>query len=115
MCTAAWLLESNGHQLFCNRDERRTRKLALPPRLRERNGVKYLAPVDGKDVRVLWMGWFGLTAALAFFLLLAKPNKPIVIGRHNIATTEDADDPQRVLVFDHGQFFAVGRAKLAQG
>ena len=47
MCTATWLMNPDGYELFCNRDESRTRKTALPPSAQERNGVKFIAPRDG--------------------------------------------------------------------
>src|SRR6516164_10890953 len=47
MCTVTWLREEGGYHLFCNRDEKLTRKPALPPRLGVRDGVRYLAPIDG--------------------------------------------------------------------
>ncbi len=48
MCTVSWIHEDNGYQLFCNRDERLTRREAQAPVLFERDGVRYLAPVDGE-------------------------------------------------------------------
>lgn len=47
MCTVSWIREDHGYHLFCNRDEKRTRKPALPPTIAARNGVRFLAPVDG--------------------------------------------------------------------
>jgi hypothetical protein len=46
MCTVSWLTEERGYHLLFNRDEKRTRAIALPPRLQQRAGVKYVAPVD---------------------------------------------------------------------
>ena len=54
MCTATWLISDNGYELFCNRDERRTRLPALPPRVDERNGVKFIAPID-TDAGGTWL------------------------------------------------------------
>ena len=42
------------YELFFNRDEQLTRKAALPPRLAEFGGVRFLAPVDG-DFGGTWM------------------------------------------------------------
>ena len=47
MCTVTWIHQNGGYQIFCNRDEKRTRKPALPPRLAVSKGVRYLAPADG--------------------------------------------------------------------
>ena len=65
MCTVTWLHDDDGYQLFCNRDEKLTRKPALPPRLAVRDGVSYLAPVDG-DFGGTWIATneFGLTTCV---------------------------------------------------
>ena len=47
MCTVSWIHTSSGYQLLCNRDERNTRKPALPPVIREAAGTRFIAPVDG--------------------------------------------------------------------
>lgn len=47
MCTVSWLRGAAGYDLFCNRDERRARARALPPTVRDRVGVRYVAPADG--------------------------------------------------------------------
>lgn len=46
MCTVSWLEEDCGYHLFSSRDEQRTRGRAQPPRVFERNGVRWIAPVD---------------------------------------------------------------------
>jgi len=65
MCTVSWLHESGGYQLLCNRDEKLTRATALPPRLFERGGVRYVAPVD-PDFGGAWIGTneFGVSVCL---------------------------------------------------
>lgn len=65
MCTVTWLQQDDGYEVFCNRDELKTRKPALPPREKESNGVRYLAPVDA-DAGGSWIGVneFGLTLCL---------------------------------------------------
>jgi hypothetical protein len=48
MCTVSWLHESDGgYRLFCNRDEQRTRKAAVPPQLQMARGTRFIAPIDG--------------------------------------------------------------------
>lgn len=47
MCTVSWLPTPGGYVLCCNRDERFTRSAALPPAVRDRRGMPYLAPLDG--------------------------------------------------------------------
>ncbi|MCC6293251.1 MAG: NRDE family protein [Bryobacterales bacterium] len=47
MCTASWVHEDDGFQLFFNRDEKRTRQRANPPRVETRDGLLSIAPADG--------------------------------------------------------------------
>lgn len=46
MCTLTWKPLDSGYVLLFNRDEQRSRPVALPPRAFEANGVRYLAPTD---------------------------------------------------------------------
>ena len=46
MCTVSWTREPDGYHLLANRDEKRTRAIAQPPRVRRHFGVRYLAPTD---------------------------------------------------------------------
>lgn len=55
MCTVSWLRRAGGYELFCNRDERHTRKSAGLPSLRETRGVRFVAPTDG-DHGGSWLG-----------------------------------------------------------
>lgn len=65
MCTVTWLNSENGYEVFCNRDELKTRKPALPPRFAECRGARYLAPVDA-DAGGSWFGVneYGVTMCL---------------------------------------------------
>jgi hypothetical protein len=65
MCTVSWIHDDAGYQLFFNRDEKLSRKRALPPRLAARDGVRFLAPVDG-DFGGTWiaMNEFGVSVCL---------------------------------------------------
>src|SRR5581483_2262018 len=65
MCTVSWLHTTEGYELFCNRDEQRARAAAWPPRVRERRGVRFIAPIDGASGGA-WLGvnQFGLTLCL---------------------------------------------------
>src|SRR6266496_5302779 len=65
MCTASWTYQQDGYYLLFNRDEKRTRKGASPPRLLTRDGVRFLAPADG-DFGGTWIGVneFGVSACL---------------------------------------------------
>ncbi|KAB0302623.1 hypothetical protein F2Z80_00920 [Vibrio fortis] len=46
MCSVSWLLEENGYQVFFNRDEQKTRALAMPPKQYQVNGVDIIIPLD---------------------------------------------------------------------
>ncbi|HXU33443.1 MAG TPA: NRDE family protein [Thermoanaerobaculia bacterium] len=73
MCTASWLIGPDGYHLLFNRDELRTRPIALPPRRGERNGMRYLAPVDPQGGGT----WIAANeAGLCLFLLNRRPDRP---------------------------------------
>ena len=65
MCTVSWMHQGRGYHLFCNRDEKRTRRPASEPQLLLRDGVRFLAPIDG-DFGGTWIAVneFGLSLAL---------------------------------------------------
>jgi hypothetical protein len=65
MCTVSWIHEDDGYQLLCNRDEKLSRAPALPPQIRKRDGVRYVAPIDG-DFGGAWIGTneFGISICL---------------------------------------------------
>ena len=48
MCTLSWIPGQDGYALCFNRDERRTRAAASPPGLLAREGVQFIAPLDGE-------------------------------------------------------------------
>ncbi len=56
MCTVTWWMspDGSGYELFFNRDERRSRQPAEPPKLFHRLAVNYLAPTD-TDYRGTWL------------------------------------------------------------
>lgn len=54
MCTVSWVHQTDGYHLLCNRDEKRTRGRALPPRIMKREGVHYIAPLD-TDAGGTWL------------------------------------------------------------
>lgn len=49
MCTVSWVHHGSGYELFCNRDELKTRLDARPPRLYTAGDVRFFAPVDGNS------------------------------------------------------------------
>jgi uncharacterized protein with NRDE domain len=65
MCTVTWTRATGGYDLFFNRDERRTRKPALPPTILKTGNTSYIAPRDG-DHGGTWIAVneHGLTLAL---------------------------------------------------
>ncbi|GGK73715.1 NRDE family protein [Amphritea balenae] len=46
MCTVSWLVNTEGYQLFFNRDEQRSRSKALPPQQFQNQNVAVLMPID---------------------------------------------------------------------
>jgi hypothetical protein len=60
-----WLGRDGGYDVLFNRDERRTRQPAAPPRIHDIRGVRYIAPADG-DFGGSWIGAnsLGLTLCL---------------------------------------------------
>ena len=55
MCTLTWWREAAGaYEIFFNRDEKKTRSAAQPPRVHEREGASFLAPLD-PDGGGTWM------------------------------------------------------------
>lgn len=65
MCTASWFASADGYEVFFNRDERRTRKEALPPTITTDNGVSFITPAD-TNAGGTWMGvnQYGMTLCL---------------------------------------------------
>ena len=48
MCTLSWVVTADGYELRFNRDEARERAPELPPRVFEREGSRFAAPLDGE-------------------------------------------------------------------
>jgi uncharacterized protein with NRDE domain len=94
MCTVSWLHSGSGYQLLCNRDERNTRRVASAPTLHERDGVRFIAPLDG-DHGGTWIATneFGLTLAL---INGVRPLEPAPRSRGHLvmdlASTRSAND-----------------------
>jgi Transport and Golgi organisation 2 len=65
LCTVTWTRHEGGYHLFSNRDEQLTRGVASSPLIREQNGVRFVAPLDG-DRAGTWIGIneFGLSLCL---------------------------------------------------
>jgi hypothetical protein len=67
MCTVSWVHQPDGYHLLCNRDEKLTRGVAFAPRLVERGGVRYIAPIDS-DGGGTWLSAneFGISVCLLY-------------------------------------------------
>jgi len=65
VCTLTWIRRGTGYDLFFNRDEMRTRKVALAPRIHERAARHWIAPIDPEGGGT-WIGVneFGVGVAL---------------------------------------------------
>lgn len=74
MCTVSWVHQPGGYHLFCNRDEKRTRAAGLGPKVEERGGVRFVAPMDGERGGT-WIGVneFGVGLCLVNGVAAAKP------------------------------------------
>jgi hypothetical protein len=55
MCTATWVFNQKGYELFFNRDELLTRDQGEPPKKSILGGISILAPIDG-DAGGTWIG-----------------------------------------------------------
>jgi len=65
MCTVSWAQTREGYGLLFNRDELKTRELALGPQEHVCNGVRYLAPTDGRHGGTwILVNEYGLTLCL---------------------------------------------------
>lgn len=78
MCTVSWFRQGWGYQLFCNRDEKRTRRPASGPQMLVRDRVRFLAPIDA-DFGGTWIAVneFGLSLVL----LNRGPASPVQLSR----------------------------------
>jgi hypothetical protein len=88
MCTATWLMSGDGYELFCNRDEKRSRQPALPPTRQCCNGVAFIAPRDA-DAGGSWIGVneFALSLCLLNLYPAAAPQPKFPISRGILLTS----------------------------
>jgi hypothetical protein len=95
MCTASWLRTDTELRVFFNRDEDRARERAVPPALEESDGVRYLAPRDGRSGGT-WIAVSerGLALALLNRSDGCRPPDPSSRGRliPRLAAATDPDD-----------------------
>lgn len=79
MCTVSWLVDNNDYHVFFNRDEQRSRSLALSPQSFDINNTKTLMPID-PDGNGTWISTneFGLSLCLLNYYQGIKPQGPLV-------------------------------------
>lgn len=79
MCTVTVVPHAAGLRLLCNRDERRSRPEAMPPRVHDLDGMRAVFPVDPEGGGT-WIGCnsAGLTVAL---LNAYPPGRPKTVRR----------------------------------
>lgn len=79
MCTVSWLVEGNDYHVFFNRDEQRSRSLAIPPHIINIKDTKALLPID-PDGNGSWISTneFGLTLCLLNYYQGAKPQGVLI-------------------------------------
>ncbi len=95
MCTVSWLPGAGGYTLYFNRDERLTRASSLPPSVREADGVRFVAPLDG-EFGGTWIAVneFGVTVSLLNRYgdsAAPPPAHPVSRGRLVLALAPAAD------------------------
>lgn len=70
MCTVTWDHSGDEYEVFCNRDEQRSRLRAIAPRTAQQKGVSCIAPIDGNFGGT----WIGVNdRGLTLCLLNASP------------------------------------------
>lgn len=79
MCTCSWTLNSDGYELFFNRDEQRSRAQALAPQQFTENGTSFFMPVDpmGKGTWIA-SNHYGLSVCLLNYYQGQTPNGPLI-------------------------------------
>jgi len=86
VCTLSWVATRDGYELLFNRDERHQRAEEHPAALRDREGVRYVAPLDG-EAGGSWLATneFGATVALLNYYLAAyEPSERLQRSRGDV-------------------------------
>ncbi len=78
MCTVSWIYQGAGYHLFCNRDEKHTRRPASKPQVLTRGGMRILAPIDG-DFGGTWIAVN--ESGLSLALVNRGPGTPAQLSR----------------------------------
>lgn len=79
MCTVSWLVDNNSYHVFFNRDEQRSRSMALSPQQFTINSIEALMPID-PDGNGTWISTneFGLSLCLLNYYQGIKPQGPLI-------------------------------------
>ena len=79
MCTVSWLVDNNTYHVFFNRDEQRSRSMALSPQQFTINSIEALMPID-PDGNGTWISTneFGLSLCLLNYYQGIKPQGPLI-------------------------------------
>lgn len=82
MCTVTWCQAPGSSLLLFNRDEKKTRRPGLPPRVASQQAVTYISPRDAEHGGTwLWVNAFGLIAGLLNYY----PQPPLPEPRMSIS------------------------------
>ena len=117
MCTVSWIYQDAGYHLFCNRDEKHTRRPALKAQLLTRGGMRFVAPIDG-DFGGTWIAVNELGLSLA--LVNRGPASPAQLSRgllimNLIASPTLSDVAERFAARNLSDFAAFTLLGLAPG
>ncbi|AAZ24367.1 NRDE family protein [Colwellia psychrerythraea] len=79
MCTVSWLVDNNDYHVFFNRDEQRSRSLAIAPKPLSINNTSTLMPID-PDGNGTWISTneFGLSLCLLNYYQGIKPQGALI-------------------------------------
>lgn len=117
MCTVSWIYQDRGYHLFCNRDEKHTRRPALKPQSLTRDGMRFVAPIDG-DFGGTWIAVNELGLSLALLNRgLASPEQLSrgLLIMNLIASPTLSDVAERFTARDLSDFAAFTLLGLAPG
>lgn len=99
MCTATWTIHEDGYELFFNRDEKRDRPCAMPPRVRCLRGVQLICPTDTKAGGTwLAVNQHGLAVGLLNHYPESRPPVPEQPRSRGHLVFEVADTPSAAAV-----------------
>ena len=119
MCTVSWVHQPGGYHLFSNRDEKLTRGTAFAPALVQRDGVRFIAPIDA-DFGGTWLAAneFGISVCLlngytetASAGASPRPSRGLLV-RELAGATSGSECVSRLQQFDLSPFATFGAAIL---